>query len=254
MSVNASSTLQSIAVELPAATRVFEKLGIDYSCRGNRRLRDVCVGADLPVDQVLKSLEEAQKTASEDADELKNWNNESLADLIAHIVTRHHGFVREQLERLGPLSVKVLAIHGEQHPELGRIRQLFESLRHDMLEHLDKEEKVLFPYVVQIEAGASGERAVPQPPFSTLDAPVQKMIRDHDEVGGQLREIREVSNHFAVPRDACLSYRELYQGLEALEEDLHQHIFLENYILFPRAIKLELTSPSRGTDIEDLPC
>ena len=75
-----------------------------------------------------------------------------------------------------------------------------------------------------------------------------------DEAGGQLREIREASNHYLVPRDACLSYRELYQGLQALEEDLHQHMFLENYILFPRAAKLELTSPSRGTDIEDLPC
>jgi len=254
MSVNASSTLQSIAVELPGATRVFEKLGIDYCCRGNRRLRDVCVGADLPVDQVLKSLEDAGKSAGEDADELKNWNNESLADLIAHIVARHHGFAREQLERLDPLLVKVLAIHSEQHPELARIRLLFEGLRNELLDHFGKEEKLLFPYIVQLEAGANGERVVPHPSFGSVEAPLQKMIREHDEAGGQLREIREASNQYVVPRDACLSYRELYQGLQALEEDMHQHIFLENYILFPRAIKLELTSPSRGTDIEDLPC
>jgi len=242
MSVNASSTLQSIAVQLPGATRVFEKLGIDYCCRGNRRLRDVCVGADLPVDEVLKSLEDAEKSAGEDADDLKNWNH----------VTRHHGFVREQLERLDCLLVKVLAIHSELHPELGRIHQLFEGLRKDLLEHLSQEEKLLFPYVLQLEAGANGEQVVPS--FGTLEAPLQKMIREHDEAGGQLREIREASNYYLVPRDACLSYRELYQGLQALEEDLHRHMFLENYILFPRAIKLELTSPSRGTDIEDLPC
>jgi regulator of cell morphogenesis and NO signaling len=254
MSVNASSTLQSIAVELPGATRVFEKLGIDYCFRGNRRLRDVCVGADLPVDQVLQSLKDAEKSAGEDADELKNWNNESLAELIAHIVRRHHGFVREQLERLDPLLVKVLAIHGEQHPELARIHHLFEGLRNDLLDHLSKEEKLLFPYVIELEAGANGERVVPHPSFGNIEASLQKMIREHDEAGGQLREIREASNHYLVPRDACLSYRELYQGLQALEEDLHQHMFLENYILFPRAAKLELTSPSRGTDIEDLPC
>jgi len=254
MSVNASSTLQSIAVELPGATRVFEKLGIDYCCRGNRRLRDVCVGADLPVDQVLQSLQDAERSAGEDPDELKNWNNESLADLIGHIVTRHHGFVREQLERLDPLLVKVLAIHGDRHPELAWIRRLFEGLRKDLLDHIGQEEKLLFPYVLQLEAAANGERAVPHPSFGTLEAPLQRMIREHDEAGTQLREIREASNHFLVPRDACLSYRELYQGLQALEEDLHQHMFLENYILFPRAAKLELTSPSRGTDIEDLPC
>jgi regulator of cell morphogenesis and NO signaling len=254
MSVSASSTLQSIAVELPGATRVFEKLGIDYCFRGNRRLRDVCVGADLPVDQVLQSLKDAQKSGGEDADELKNWNNESLAALIAHIVARHHGFVREELDRLEPLLVKVLAIHGEQHPELARVHHLFEGLRNDLLDHLRNEEQVLFPYVLQLEAGANGERVVPQPSFGALEAPLQKMIREHDEAGGQLREISEASNHYVVPRDACLSYRELYQGLQALEEDMHRHIFLENYILFPRALKLELTSPSRGTDIEDLPC
>jgi regulator of cell morphogenesis and NO signaling len=254
MSVSASSTLQSIAVELPGATRVFEKLGIDYCFRGNRRLRDVCVGADLPVDQVLQSLKDAQKSGGEDADELKNWNNESLAALIAHIVARHHGFVREELERLEPLLVKVLAIHGEQHPELARVHHLFEGLRNDLLDHLRNEEQVLFPYVLQLEQGANGERVVPQPSFGALEAPLQKMIREHDEAGGQLREISEASNHYVVPRDACLSYRELYQGLQALEEDMHRHIFLENYILFPRALKLELTSPSRGTDIEDLPC
>ncbi|MGO9271431.1 MAG: iron-sulfur cluster repair di-iron protein [Terriglobia bacterium] len=254
MSVNASSTLQTIAVELPGAIRVFEKLGIDYCCRGNRRLRDVCAGADLPVDQVLKSLQDAERSAAEDADDLKNWNNESLADLIAYIVTRHHGFVREQLERLEPLLTKVLAIHGDRHPELARIHHLFEGLRKDLLDHLSQEEKSLFPYVLQLEAGANGERVVPHPSFGTIEAPLQKMIREHDEAGSQLREIREASNYYLVPRDACLSYRELYQGLQALEEDLHQHIFLENYILFPRALKLELTSPSRGTDIEDLPC
>jgi regulator of cell morphogenesis and NO signaling len=254
MSVKATSTLQSIAAELPSAIQVFERLGIDYCCRGNRRLRDVCIGADLPVDQVLKSLRDAERSAGEETDVPKNWNTESLADLIAHIVTRHHGFAREQLERLSPLLVKVRAIHGDRHPELEHVQRLFEGLRKDLLDHLSQEETVLFPYVLQLEAGASGERVVPQPSFGALEAPLQKMIRQHDEAGGQLREIREVSNHYLVPRDGCLSYRELYEGLRALEEDLHQHIFLENYILFPRAVKLELISPSRGTDIEDLPC
>jgi len=254
MSVNGSSTLRSIAVELPGATRVFEKLGIDYCCRGNRRLRDVCLGADLPVDEVLESLEHADESAAENPDDLKNWNNESLADLIAHVVTRHHAFVREQLDRLEPLLVKVVAIHGDRHHELALIHHLFESLRYGLLDHLDKEESVLFPYVVRLEAGGSGEHTVSHPSFTTVEAPLEKMIREHDEVVGQLREIREISNHYLLPRDACLSYRELYEGLAALEEDLHRHVFLENYILFPRALKLELTQPSRGTDLEDLPC
>jgi regulator of cell morphogenesis and NO signaling len=254
MSINARRSLQSIAVAVPGATHVFERLGIDYCCRGNRRLEDVCDNAGLSVDQVLRSLEEAQESPSENPEDLKNWNNEPLADLVSHIVARHHTFVRQELERLEPLLNKVLAIHGDRHSELLRIYHLFQGLRQELLDHLAQEERVLFPYILQLEEAARSGNPVPTPAFADIEVPVHTMMREHSEAGGQLRDIREASHDYAVPRDACLSYRDLYEGLAALEEDLHQHIFLENYILFPRAMSLELTSVSRGSDLEDLPC
>lgn len=130
-------------------------------------------------------------------------------------------------------------MHGQRHPELIKVGDLFEALQQDLVPHLLKEEQALFPYIVHLEDASRNRRPAPTPFFGTVRNPIQMMIREHDSAGDMLRELRSASQNYAVPFDGCVSYRTLYQALQELEQDLHQHIHLENNILFPRAVTTE---------------
>jgi regulator of cell morphogenesis and NO signaling len=233
-----TKTVREIALENPAATRIFERLGIDYCCGGNRTLEEACRATELTIDQVLSSIETAT-AAAEGTDGYRDWATAPLAELIEHIQTTHHEFTRAEIAALPQLIEKVYGVHGAKHPELGRIRDTFAGLADELRMHLMKEEMVLFPYVVRLEEAAARRAPVMRPPFGTVQNPVAMMVHEHDDAGEALREIRAASNGFTPPADACTSFRTLYQRLAAFEADLHQHIHLENNILFPRAIALE---------------
>ena len=236
MTLQATKTVREIAVEMPAATRLFEKLGIDYCCGGARPLAEACASAGLEVDEVVASLEQIGETKPTDA---RDWRLANLNDLITHINDTHHVFTREELARIEPLLAKVTRVYGERRTELARIEAIFLELKQELLLHLMKEEQVLFPYVRQLELAVAGVTARPAGCFGTVQNPVRMMMMEHDAAGEMLRELRELSNNFTPPADACVSYQTLYAALEGLEKDLHQHIHLENNILFPRAIEME---------------
>ena len=129
---------------------------------------------------------------------------------------------------------KVLQVHGGHHPELARIAQCFQAMDADLRPHLEKEEQILFPYVRDLEAGIRSSCC-----FGTVQNPIRAMQNEHEQVGEILRELRNLTNDYTPPEDACGSFRSLYLGLQSLEEDLHLHIYLESHLLFPRAIALE---------------
>ena len=235
--LDTTKTVREYALEIPAATRIFEKLGIDYCCGGGKSLADACLQAGLPVEEVLGSLEINARSDETFADE--DWQSSSQAELIAHIVEKHHAFTREELERLEALLAKVCGVHGQNHPELFHIQTQFGKLRADLEPHMLKEEGVLFPYIVQLEEAAVAKQTLPQPPFGTVRNPVRVMMAEHEAAGYILGRMREASLDYSVPPDGCISYKTLYSALAALEVDLHQHIHLENNILFPRAAELE---------------
>ena len=137
------------------------------------------------------------------------------------------------------LIEKVNNAHGQNHPELARLRSLFATLSAELEPHMVKEERVLFPYVVQMEDAMRRERTHPYPPFGTVANPVRMMMLEHETAGQLLREMREVTGNYAIPPDACISYQTLYEALDGFEKDLHQHIHLENNILFPRSVEME---------------
>ena len=234
---NTTRTVREYALEIPAATRIFEKLGIDYCCGGGTSLADACAQAGLAVEEVLGSLETIARSDETFAGE--DWQTSSQAELIAHIVQKHHVFTREELERLEGLLTKVCGVHGQNHPELFHIQDQFGKLRGELEPHMLKEERVLFPYIVQMEEAAAANKPLPQPPFGTVRNPVRMMMSEHDAAGYILGRMREASSDYAVPPDGCISYKTLYSALAALEVDLHQHIHLENNILFPRAVEQE---------------
>src|ERR1035438_8599651 len=135
MSVTTEKTVRELALENPAATRVFEKLGIDYCCGGNKSLDEACRAANLNTNQVLDSLEMAEQSARAVQEE-HNWQTEALADLIGHIKNTHHKYTREEIARLGPLFDKVCSVHGKNHPELLQIRGTFQGLTQELTTHL----------------------------------------------------------------------------------------------------------------------
>jgi regulator of cell morphogenesis and NO signaling len=237
MTLNSLETVRDVVVELPSATRLFDKLGIDYCCGGSRSLEEACARAGVPVKEVLYSLAQLKQAPPEAA--ARDWRTASLAELIAHILDQHHTFTRQELSRLDGLLVKVCAAHAPKHEELPRLHTLFRGLGQEINAHLLKEEETLFPFIIRLEKAVNQRQQLPMPPFRTVRNPVRMMMLEHDTAGDVLREMRRLSANYIVPPDGCASFQALYQGLRAFEQDLHQHIHLENNMLFPRAVELE---------------
>ena len=237
MAIATTKTVGELAVEIPNATREFEKLGIDYCCGGSRTLGEACAEAKISVDEALDRLQKSMTAAPPST--RQDWQNQALADLITHITSTHHVFVREECPRIEALAAKVVSVHGMNHPELPQAQELFAALAEELRVHLMKEEQVLFPYIARMEESVLAGEPVPPAMFGTVVNPVRMMMQEHDGAGDILRSLRAVTKDYALPEDACISYRTLYQALQGFEADLHQHIHLENNILFPRAVAME---------------
>ena len=234
MSIDTERTVAEIVFERPQAAEVFERLGIDYCCGGRKPLAVVCGEAGIDVDHVADLLERTNQSG-----EAENWSAQSLASLISHIVQKHHSYCREESLRLQALLAKVISKHGEHHPELTQVEELFTVLCKELSMHLMKEEQMLFPYIIALEQSETDKSVAPQAPFGTVQNPVRMMMMEHDDAGRVIKEIRSLTGNFVPPQDACNSFKVLYQSLEAFAADLHLHIHLENNLLFPRAIALE---------------
>src|ERR1041384_116163 len=236
--ITTNMTVRDVAIEHPQATRLFERLKIDYCCGGNRPLSEAWASAGIDVDNVMEMLAEVTKSTSRERATL-DYQNASLRDLSSHIVDTHHVFTKSEMHRLQLLADKVLAAHGGNHRELIHLDELFTRLCADLKPHMFKEEQILFPYIVAMTEAAEQNRAVPLAPFGTVNNPIRMMMMEHDTAGQILRELRALTSDYKVPADACISYQTLYQALENFEKDLHQHIHLENNILFPKALEMQ---------------
>ena len=238
MTISSTKTVGEIALELPQATRIFESMKIDYCCGGDRPVGEACSSAGVDFENLARMLEDVS------ANEVKgngafDFQKATLTELIAHILDKHHVYTKEEMVRLESLSEKVISTHGGNHSELLAIRSLLQQLFADLRPHMFKEEQILFPYIVELERSATQNTAAPFAPFGTVNNPIRMMMMEHDTAGDILRELRKLSSDYKVPPDACISYQTLYQAMEAFEQDLHQHIHLENNLLFPRSSELE---------------
>ena len=235
--ITTNTTVREVAIQLPQSTRVFEKLKIDYCCGGNRPLAEACASAGIEVDQVIEMLAEADSQTETTLD----FQTASLPALIEHILDTHHVFTKSEMERLQSLVDKVLNAHGGNHPELVHLSELWLRLCADLKPHMFKEEHILFPYIIALTKAAELNQRPPFAPFGTVNNPIRRMMLEHDTAGDLLRELRALTSDYQTPPDACMSYQTLYRALEDFEKDLHQHIHLENNILFPKALELEQT-------------
>jgi regulator of cell morphogenesis and NO signaling len=217
--IHPSSTVASLVLHHPSAARTFERFGIDFCCRGRIALEQACRELALPLTEVLDDL--ARELNQPGPPEPPSSDTNALID---YIVERHHSFAREELARLLPLAAKVERVHGDRHGELHEVHTTLVAIAHDLLPHMQKEELVLFPFLrARAQRGAIGP--APNGPFAVMQ-------REHEALGVLLARLRTLTGGYTPPRDACTSYRVLYSGLEQLSADLHQHIHLENNVLF----------------------
>lgn len=235
MFTTTDKTVRDIALENPASTRVFERFGIDYCCGGRKPLAQACAELQLSVDQVIEKLEEAARNPGE---EVTDWQKQSLARLIQHIVRVHHTYTRQATPRLMALTAKVASRHGNTDERLKRVAEIAAELDNDMRAHMMKEEHVLFPYIARLEHFGEDDVAAPAA-FGSVEQPIRVMAAEHDHAGTLMAEARELTSGFVPPEWACPTYRAMLFEFAEFERDLHQHVHLENNILFPRAIALE---------------
>ncbi|MBL7739874.1 MAG: iron-sulfur cluster repair di-iron protein [Chitinophagaceae bacterium] len=230
----ASRTLAQIVTGNHRTAAVFEKYHLDFCCKGKRSLQQACTEQNISVDELLKELE----GAASGTQTVFPFDKLPLSQLAEHIVSTHHTYVKNELTQLMAYAEKVASKHGQRHPELFKIFEAVAAVKEEMTMHMHKEEVVLFPRIKELEKLAGHEHGQARISVTYLRAPITMMEHEHDHAGALLAEIRELSGNYTPPQDACTTYKLLYAALQAFEMDLHQHVHLENNILFPKAIRL----------------
>lgn len=223
-------TLASIALAEPGATRVFSRHKLDYCCGGQMTLEEACSKKGLKPSLLLAEIATEKPAASAIAPDV------GLAALTDHIVKRHHWFTRDIMDEILALGSRVQVVHGGEHPELAALNQIFREFEKEMTLHMRKEEEILFPFIRLLSDGRQEQAEVC---FPTVQAPIRMMLHEHDSAANDLRSMREITNDYALPASACTKYRILFARLQELEADVHEHMHLENNLLFPRAVEAE---------------
>ena len=227
-------TLAEIVIDNTRSAIVFEEYGLDFCCNGKRPLSEACKEKNVDVNDVVNSL--AELDSDKESENANYWETDFLIDFI---INNHHQYVRRMIPVISLHTDKVASVHGENHSETKQIADLFLAVRQELESHMMKEERILFPYIKQLYYAKKNNEQIAPPPFGTIQNPIKMMEAEHQSAGDAMHKIRELSNNFIVPADACNTYKALYSELKEFEEDLHKHIHLENNILFPRAIELE---------------
>lgn len=221
MTIQSESTVSRVAFEHPLATRVFHRYGIEFCCGGGRTLGEACaaqgVDTETVVAEILRELDSS--TTPEE-----RWDQAPLEDLIHHIVSTYHESLRKELPRLESMARRVHEVHHDKDPErLSELLSVYVGLKQELDSHMAKEEQILFPMIERGEGAMAG-------------GPVSVMEHEHESAGAALRRLRALTDGYQAPAEVCNTWRALWHGLAALEESTHQHIHLENNILFPRAL------------------
>ena len=229
-----SLSLAQIVNNNHKAASVFEKYHLDFCCKGKRSLEQACNEQQLSLVEVTSDLENI--FSKNNNGNLIAFEKMSLPQLADYIVQTHHAYVKNEMPQIQAYLHKVSSKHGDRHPELHKIFQTFNAVKEEMEEHMKKEELILFPRIKELQKLIDSENANLQLNIAYLQSPITVMEQEHDHAGSLLNDIRTLSNDYTPPNDACTTYRLCYVSLKAFELDLHQHVHLENNILFPKAI------------------
>ncbi len=233
---NSQKQIGQFVAEDYRTAAVFSKYKIDFCCNGGRTINEACKSKGIDSHILLDELEAVLNEKGGESIDYKSW---PLDLLIDYIEKKHHRYVEEKIPVLLQFLNKLCRVHGERHPELFKINELFTASAGELASHMKKEELILFPFVKKMVNAKLQQGAIQSPQFGTVENPIEMMRHEHDNEGERFRQIAELTDYYKAPADACNTYRVTFAMLEAFEKDLHLHIHLENNILFPKAIKLE---------------
>jgi len=231
-----NKTIGSFVAEDFRTAAVFSKYRIDFCCKGNRTVTEVCEKQNIDADTLIENVLQVVQSENNGSIDFNSWPLDLLAD---YIEKTHHRYVEEKTNVLLPFLDKLCKVHGSIHPELFKINELFIGCAGELSQHMKKEELVLFPFIKRMVKTRESDGILSQPSFGTVSNPIAMMMHEHDNEGQRFREIAALTNDYTPPADACTTYRVTFAMLREFEADLHKHIHLENNILFPKAVVLE---------------
>lgn len=232
MRITKESIVGQVVAENFKAASIFKLNGIDFCCKGNRSIEKVCSEKGLDVEQMLKDLQNSNLAENSDTIDFRSWDLDLLTD---YIEKKHHRYVEKSIPELMAYLARIAQVHGDKHPELLEVEQLFNESAAELTQHMKKEELVLFPYIRKMQNGTKDLN----PHFGSVQNPIKMMMMEHETEGGRFEKISALTQGYNPPADACNTYKVAFSLLKEFEEDLHKHIHLENNILFPRAIEME---------------
>lgn len=215
---------------------IFSKHKIDFCCNGNRTVEEACDKKGIDSNLLMDELNQVLNSKGGETIDYKSWPLDLLAE---YIEKKHHRYVEEKIPILRQFLDKLSRVHGERHPELFKINELFTASAGELASHMKKEELILFPFIKRMVNAKLKNEAIQSPQFGTVENPIAMMMEEHDNEGQRFRDIAELTDNYNPPADACNTYKVTNAMLEEFEKDLHLHIHLENNILFPEAVKLE---------------
>ncbi len=226
--ITAETTLSELAVTRAGASRVFYRYGLDFCCHGNVSLKATCDRRGINFEMVVKEIQQEEQVIDKPFD---RWDEKPLDELIGHILVRFHEAHRRELPRLIEMARKVETVHGTRSDCPHGLRDCLEQMSTELERHMQKEERILFPMIGE----GRGALAI---------TPVHVMEQEHEEAGENLARVRKLAHDFLAPDEACATWCALYHSLAEFEEELMQHIHLENNVLFPRALRAAISSNS----------
>lgn len=224
---SSTSLVKDIVNELPKSSDVFKKNRIDFCCGGNIPLSEAVEKNGLNTETLLEELQVVFEKYEHEEKDVEVWTDSDSNTIIEHVISNYHRASEEELTMLSPYVTKVSRVHGDNHPELLKVYELFYEFKKELIEHMEKEEAIVFPLIGKLADGTVENRE------EAINL-ITELEKEHDHAGEILRQIREVTSDFTLPLDACGTYRLVYARLEALESLTFMHVHLENNILFPR--------------------
>ena len=211
------------------AAEVFKEAGIDFCCGGKKTLEEACREKGIDTGLLVDKLKELDLRPSVPGHNFNEWELGFLAD---YIVNTHHKYVLKTLPELVFYTAKIATVHGEHHPELIEVASLFGQINTELLQHMEKEEKVLFPAIKTAVGGNTPEAK------AIISSEISRMSGEHEFAGGAMDKINILTFGYLLPSDACNTYQVALKLLNQFEDDLHIHVHLENNILYPKALSL----------------
>ncbi|MES2418533.1 MAG: iron-sulfur cluster repair di-iron protein [Bacteroidota bacterium] len=236
MEITQEQTIGQLVAANYRTAAVFKKYNIDFCCNGNRTIAAAAIQNNTDFIQLEKELALALEVAGSDNIDYKSWSLDLLAD---YVEKKHHRYVKAQIPVIGEYLIKLCKVHGQKHPELFEINELFDDSATEFKNHMQKEELMLFPYIRKLALAKQEHKPAQPAPFGTVQNPIQMMMNEHLTEGERFRKISALSDNYVAPADGCNTYRVAFALLKEFEDDLHLHIHIENNILFPKAIELE---------------